>query len=58
MTETYLRTLVRTVLYRIIAMAITAVWTGLGTAVTIHLILAAVQFVYERFWLNIDWELK
>lgn len=58
MTETYLRTLVRTILYRIIAMVITAVWTGLGTAVTIHLILTAVQFVYERFWLNIDWELK
>ena len=55
MTETYYRTLVRTLGYRFTALGITALWTGLGQAVAIHFVLAAVQFVYERIWLNISW---
>ena len=58
MTETQIRTLTRIVGYRIIALIITALWTGLGTAVTIHLVLAAMQYVYERIWLKIIWGRK
>jgi hypothetical protein len=55
MIETHQRTLTRTVTYRLIAMLITALWTGLGTAVVIHIALTAVHYVHERFWLMIKW---
>jgi len=53
--ETHIRTLARTVTYRITALLITAIWTGLGEAVTIHIVLAVVQYVMERCWLKIKW---
>ena len=55
MTETHLRTFTRTVAYRITALLITAIWTGLGDAVAIHIVLALVQYVMERIWLKINW---
>ena len=55
MTETHARTVARTISYRIIAMLITALWTGLGNAVTIHIVLAAVHYIMERVWLKIKW---
>jgi hypothetical protein len=55
MSETHTRTVTRTVSYRIIAMLITAWWTGLGNAVIIHVVLAAVHYVLERSWLKIKW---
>jgi hypothetical protein len=55
MTETHTRTVARTISYRIIAMLITALWTGLGNAVIIHIVLAAVHYVMERAWLKIKW---
>ena len=55
MTETHARTFVRTVAYRLTALAITALWTGLGDAVAIHVVLAVVQYVMERAWLKIQW---
>ena len=53
--ETHLRTLARTLGYRCIAALITALWVGLGEAVAIHLVLAGVQYVYERLWLRVNW---
>ena len=55
MTELHSRTIARTVSYRIIALLITAIWTGLGDAVAIHIVLATVQYVMERVWLKIKW---
>ena len=55
MTETHKRTLVRTLSYRLTALLITAIWTGLGDAVTIHVILATWQYVLERAWLRVKW---
>ena len=55
MTETHVRTVARTMSYRIIAMLITALWTGLGNAVIIHIVLAVVHYVMERVWLKINW---
>ena len=55
MTELHKRTIVRTVSYRIIALLITAIWTGLSDAVVIHLILTAVHYALERIWLKIKW---
>ena len=53
--ETHLRTIIRTLSYRITALLITALWTGLGEAVAIHIVLAMVQYVIERVWLKIKW---
>ena len=55
MTETHVRTVARTMSYRIIAMLITALWTGLSNAVIIHIVLSAVHYVMERVWLKIKW---
>jgi len=55
MTETHSRTVVRIFLFRIIAMLITAVWTGIADAVMIHIVLTIVHYVFERVWLKIKW---
>jgi uncharacterized membrane protein len=55
MTELHKRTVVRTISYRIIALLITAIWTGLSDAVVIHIILTAVHYALERIWLKIKW---
>lgn len=55
MTETHTRTIARTVTYRISALLITALWTGLGEAIAIHFVLAILQYVMERAWLKIEW---
>lgn len=55
MSETHTRTVVRTVTYRLIALLITSLWTGLGEAIAIHFVLAAVQYILERIWLKIQW---
>ena len=55
MTETHTRTVARTLSYRIIATLITALWTDLGNAVIIHIVLAIVHYVMERVWLKINW---
>ena len=53
--ETKKRTVIRTVSYRIIALLITARWTGLGDAVLIHIVLAMLHYAMERMWLKIKW---
>ena len=55
MTEQHKRTVVRALSYRIIALLITAIWTGLSDAVIIHVILTAVHYIHERIWLKIKW---
>lgn len=53
--ETHYRTLVRTLSYRLTALLITAYWTGLGEAFTIHIVLAIWQYAIERIWLKVKW---
>jgi len=55
MSESHVRTIVRTLSYRVTALLITAYWTGIGDAIAIHLILAVWQYVLERAWLRINW---
>jgi hypothetical protein len=56
--ETHTRTLVRTILYRLIALLITALWTGIADAIAIHIILTSVHYAFERIWLKIKWGIK
>lgn len=53
--ETKIRTVARTISYRIVALLITAIWTGLSSAILIHIILTGVHYVFERIWLKIKW---
>lgn len=56
--ETHLRTWIRTLSYRLVALLITACWTGISSAVAIHIVLAIVQYIIERCWLKITWGIK
>ena len=53
--ETHIRTIARTVTYRVAALLITALWTGLSDAVAIHIVLAFLHYAMERIWLKIKW---
>jgi uncharacterized membrane protein len=55
MVETKKRTFCRTISYRIIALLITAIWTGLSNAILIHIILTVVHYILERLWLKVEW---
>jgi uncharacterized membrane protein len=55
MTETQLRTIVRTLTYRALAILVTAAITGLSTALVIHVICTIVHYGHERLWLKINW---
>ena len=55
MTETHARTIIRTLSWRLAAMLITAIWTGLGDAIAIHIVLAILHYITERIWLKIHW---
>ncbi len=55
MTETHARTWSRAISYRIVATLITAAFTGLGTAILIHMLLTVIHYVMERFWLRVNW---
>ena len=58
MTERHARTIIRALTYRIFALLITALWTGLGDAIIIHVILTALHYIHERIWLKIKWGKK
>ena len=53
--ESNLRTITRGITYRLLAVLITALWTGLGEAIAIHLVLTLLYYVHERLWLRIKW---
>lgn len=55
MKELHTRTWARILSYRLLAIAITAVWTGLGSAVAIHLVLVLLHYIVERIWLRVHW---
>lgn len=39
-------------------MAITAIWTGISSAVQIHVTLAILHYIMERAWLKVQWGKK
>lgn len=53
--ELHKRTWARTLSYRFAALAITAIWTGISSAIEIHIALAILHYVMERLWLKINW---
>jgi uncharacterized membrane protein len=53
--ETHIRTIARTVGWRIIATIMTIPFTGLSTAILIHVMLTIAHYIHERVWLKIKW---
>lgn len=55
MTEMHKRTMARAISYRVVATAITALFTGISAAIVLHIILTLVHYAMERAWLKIKW---
>jgi len=53
--ETHQRTVARIIFWRIIATLLTIPFTGLSTAILIHILLTVTHYIYERIWLKIKW---
>lgn len=53
--DTQKRSLTKTLTYRIAAILATIPFTGVATALGIHVILAVLYYIHERVWLKIDW---
>jgi uncharacterized membrane protein len=53
--ESHKRTIARTVGWRIIATLLTIPFTGLSTAIFIHILLTVAHYFHERIWLKIKW---
>lgn len=53
--ESNLRTIVKTIVFKLFTTGITAIFTGLGGAIKIHIILTVFYLIYERIWCNINW---
>jgi uncharacterized membrane protein len=53
--ETWTRSIVKTLLFKLITTTITACFTGLGKAISIHIILTVVYILYERIWNKVEW---
>jgi hypothetical protein len=58
MIETHKRTIIRTIVWRLLSIVVTSYWTGLGDAVVIHVILLIFHYVFERLCLKVRWGLK
>lgn len=55
MTETHTRTIVRAVVWRVIATVVTAIWAGWQGAVMANIVLTVLHYAHERLWLRINW---
>jgi uncharacterized membrane protein len=55
MTESHKRTIVRAIVWRIIATGITAAWTGLSGAIVINIVMTLAHYLHERLWLRVQW---
>lgn len=55
MVETHKRTLVRTIVWRLIATCVTALWTGITGAIVINIVLTVLHYIHERAWLKVNW---
>lgn len=53
--ETHKRTIARTICWRVVATILTIPFTGVSTAIAIHLLLTVAHYFHERIWLKINW---
>jgi uncharacterized membrane protein len=53
--EQHRRTLARSASWRVTATIVTAVWTGIESAIWMNLAMTIVHYAHERIWLKIQW---
>ena len=58
MTESHLRTIAKSVSWRIVATVVTAVFTGLTGAIIINIWMTVAYYIHERIWTNVKWGFK
>jgi uncharacterized membrane protein len=58
MKDKVVRTVVKTIFFKIITTSATALIVGIKGAILIHLIMTAIYLVYERVWNKINWGRK
>jgi uncharacterized membrane protein len=56
--DTHARTLLKSIIYRVVSILITALWIGLTASIEIHLVLLIWYYIHERAWLKIKWGLN
>jgi len=54
--ESNKRTIVKTITFKTATILGTIPFTGLGKAITIHILLTAIFYIHERIWNKIKWE--
>lgn len=55
MKDTLKRTVIKTIVFKILTTSITAIFTGISGAILIHAILTLVYFLHEFLWNRISW---
>lgn len=53
--ETKTRTIIRSITFRLIALAVTVPFVGIKIAIGIQLILLVAYYIHERLWMRVDW---
>lgn len=53
--DTKLRTIVKTIGFKILTTSVTALVIGLKGAIFIHVLMTIIYLVYERVWNNVNW---
>lgn len=53
--EQHKRTVARSASWRITATIVTALWTGIESAIWMNLIMTVVHYLHERIWLKLEW---
>lgn len=53
--EQHVRTIARSASWRITATIVTALWTGIESAIWMNLFMTVVHYVHERIWIKISW---
>lgn len=55
MTETHKRTIIKSITWRLVATAVTAVFTGISGAIIINIWMTVAYYIHERAWIKINW---
>lgn len=56
--DSWQRTLIKTVFFKIATTGTTALMVGLSGAIKIHILMTIIYLVYERIWNRIKWGRK
>lgn len=56
--DTMKRSIVKTFFFKLVTTSITAMITGLGNAIVIHVAMTIIYIIYERIWNRINWGRK